>query len=302
PANDWPAPPPALLGGMARNPALTLASRHLGLVQAAEVTTLSTLIDEARNAVATGLDLNGLLDSMTRPANTAHANRGADAANLTEPPSPARFAPLGQRIAVATDVACAFAYPHILDDWRAAGAQILPFSPLADNAPDAAADAVFLPGGYPELHAPALANGATWQAGVRSAAARGALIYGECGGFMLLGDALIDAAGTGHPMLGLLSHTTSFTAPKRTLGYRVLRHDQTVLPWPTNLRGHEFHYTSQSDGPRGTGYSNEAGKPAESPLFDAMDAVGTQLGPIGARRGNVAGSYAHVISPTVPPA
>ncbi|MDT8267243.1 cobyrinic acid a,c-diamide synthase, partial [Roseomonas sp. DSM 102946] len=105
--------------------------------------------------------------------------------------------PPGQRIALARDAAFSFAYPHLLDGWRAAGAEIHPFSPLADEAPPEGCDACWLPGGYPELHAPALAAATRFREGLRRFAGAHP-VHGECGGFMVLGEALQDAAGAWH--------------------------------------------------------------------------------------------------------
>ncbi len=101
--------------------------------------------------------------------------------------------PLGQRIAVARDIAFAFSYEHMLLGWRRRGAQISFFSPLANEAPAADADAIYLPGGYPELHAGRIAASNGFREAMLEAAARGARIYGECGGYMVLGEGLIDA-------------------------------------------------------------------------------------------------------------
>ena len=140
---------------------------------------------------------------------------------------------------------------------------------------------MLLPGGYPELHAGRLAAAATFMDGLRAAAARGALIYGECGGFMVLGEALTDKDGATYPMAGLLPVATRIDRPKRTLGYRRLSHG-SPLPWPVDLTGHEFHYSS-------------AVTQSDTPLFTATDALGTVLAPTGAVVGRVMGSYAHVI-------
>jgi cobyrinic acid a,c-diamide synthase len=187
--------------------------------------------------------------------------------------------PLGQRIAVARDEAFAFVYQHVLQDWRAAGAEVLLFSPLADEYAAMNSDAIFLPGGYPELHGAKLASATRFQASLGAARERGALIYGECGGYMVLGDIVIDKAGVPYKMAGLLPVTTDISRPRRTLGYRRLRHSG-VLPWPRDLLGHEFHYSS------GAG---------RDPLFEATDAPGEALPPMGSVVGRVMGSYAHVI-------
>ncbi len=262
------APVAPVLGAIPRDDALATPSRHLGLVQAGERADLEAFIARAAAVVAARCDLAAIA-ALARPVPAGDAARP--------------LAPLGQRVAVARDTAFGFAYPHMLADWREAGAEIAPFSPLADECPAPDADAVFLPGGYPELHAPRLANARNLRAGMAAAAERGALIYGECGGYMVLGETLVDAEGAAHPMLGLLPLTTSFAARKRQLGYRSL----TPLggaPWLGALRGHEHHQatTVRADG---------------APLFQAADALAADLGPIGLRRGRVMGSFAHVIAP-----
>jgi cobyrinic acid a,c-diamide synthase len=183
--------PQALLGCLPRDEGLALPERHLGLVQASEHAALETFIERAASAVETHLDLDRLI-ALARPMRMA----GESAAAVIDP--------LGQRIAVARDCAFAFAYPHVLDGWRAAGAEVSFFSPLADAAPAADADAVYLPGGYPELHAGTLAGNRRFLAGLQSAAGRGAAVYGECGGYMVLGRVLVDGEGQPHEMAGLL--------------------------------------------------------------------------------------------------
>ena len=257
----------AVIGAVPRDAALALPSRHLGLVQADEHASLDSFIANAAATIAAHVDLDALMDL---------------AAPLTPAPSARALPPPGQRIAVAADAAFAFAYPHLLDGWRAQGAALTPFSPLADEPPDVAADAVYLPGGYPELHAGRLAANTRFLDGLRAAARRGALVYGECGGFMVLGEALTDADGRAHAMAGLLPVETTFADRRLVLGYRTLVHGGP-LPWPRRLRGHEFHHStllSQGEG---------------EPLFAATDAAGDPLPPMGLRRGRVMGSYAHVI-------
>ena len=199
--------------------------------------------------------------------------------------SPRPVPPLGQRIAVASDDAFRFSYRHVIDGWRAAGAEILPFSPLADDAPDGTADAVYLPGGYPELHAGTLAANHQFVDGLRDAAGRGAVIYGECGGFMVLGDALTDADGQAHPMAGLLPLRTSFAERRMHLGYRnaTLAANCPLGAAGDRYAAHEFHYATIVD------------QGAASPLFTATDAAGTDLGAMGLHAGNVMGSFIHLI-------
>lgn len=258
-----------VLGALMRDTTLHLPERHLGLVQAGETADLDAFLDHAAERIEAAVNLDALL-AATRP--------------LAPPEGDfPRLPPLGQRIAIARDPAFAFAYPHLLADWQAQGAEILPFSPLADEGPDAAVDAVFLPGGYPELFAGQLAAAARFLGQTRAAAARGARLYGECGGFMALGSGLIDAEGTRHAMLDLLPLVTSFQDRKLTLGYRRLA-PLPGAPWNTPLVGHEFHYaTIHSEG-------------TAERLFHAADATGTPLPDMGLQRANIAGSYAHVIA------
>ncbi|MDF2799937.1 MAG: cobyrinic acid a,c-diamide synthase, partial [Devosia sp.] len=217
------------LGAIPRNTELALPERHLGLVLPGEIDGFAAFLAAAAGSMGDYLDLDRLRSLAARLAPADGGNR----------PLP----PLGQRIAIARDAAFAFLYPHLLDGWREQGAELLFFSPLADEPPPPQADAVFLPGGYPELHAPALAAAARFKAGLLAARDRKALIYGECGGFMVLGDALVDKSGTAHAMSGLLPVTTRIDRPRRILGYRHLQH-AGALPFPTRLHGHEFHYSS----------------------------------------------------------
>jgi cobyrinic acid a,c-diamide synthase len=257
----------AVIGAVPRDAALALPSRHLGLVQADEHANLDTFIANAAATIAAHVDLDALMDL---------------AAPVSPAPPVGALPPPGKRVAVAADAAFAFVYPHLLQGWRAQGADILPFSPLANETPDPSADTVYLPGGYPELHAGQLSASSRFLDGLRAAARRGALVYGECGGFMVLGDALVDAEGRTHAMAGLLPVETTFAERRLQLGYRTLVHD-SALPWPASLRGHEFHHSTllaQGDA---------------APLFAAHDAAGDPLPPMGLRRGRVMGSYAHVI-------
>ena len=122
----------------------------------------------------------------------------------------------------------------MLDGWRRHGAELSFFSPLADEPPDPAADAVYLPGGYPELWAGRLAAADEFIAGLRRAAAAAKPVYGECGGYMVLGDALIDADGRRHAMAGLLPLVTSFA--ERRLVSRLSRRHRARRRWAARPR------------------------------------------------------------------
>ncbi len=262
---------PAFLGFLPRDPAFGLPERHLGLVQAREHTALDRFLDGAASIVVECLDLDALR-ACAKPTRCVPA-----------PVEP--LPPLGQRIAVARDDAFAFAYPAVLQGWRDARASVSFFSPLADEGPAGDADAVYLPGGYPELHAGRLASNRRFREGVQDAAVRGAAIYGECGGYMALGDGLVDANGARHEMAGLLKLETSFADRRLHLGYRRLRTiGQSGLGKSgQRFRGHEFHYASVIE--EGPG----------DPLFQAVDARGENGAPCGLVSGTVAGSFIHLI-------
>jgi cobyrinic acid a,c-diamide synthase len=247
-----------VLAALPNDSALAWPSRHLGLVQAQENPELESFIE----AAAARAGDPALLDRVM-----------ALAAPLAVKPGCAALPPLGQSIAVARDEAFGFAYPHLLDGWRKQGASLSLFSPLADEVPDPESQSVFLPGGYPELHAGRLAANAHFLKGLRN---HPGLVYGECGGFT-------DAEGRSHAMAGLLPLATSFAKRKLHLGYRRLS-PLAGAPWPKPLNAHEFHY------------STLVAEGAAERLFAAQDAAGTPLPPMGLRRGRVMGSYAHVIA------
>ena len=260
-----------VVGVLRRDDRLSLPERHLGLVQAGEHPALEAFISNAAACVERSVDIDRLL---------------AIARSLKSPVSYAnipRLPPLGQRIAVARDTAFAFVYEHLLLGWRRRGAEIVFFSPLADEAPRAGSDAVFLPGGYPELHAGRIAGAEGFRRGMEEAIGQGARVYGECGGYMVLGEALIDAEGASHRMLGALPLVTSFRDRRRTLGYRRLV-PRTEFVWQQPLTAHEFHQCS---------IVSEGDGRAALPMPPTQPA--RTIGAVGLRRGKVAGSFMHVI-------
>ena len=257
------------LGWMPRDETLGLPSRHLGLLLASEHPSLDDLLNRLADQAEETLKISTLESCM----------------GALPPMIESSFArvmePLGQSIAVAEDDAFSFIYPHLLTSWLMQGASIGKFSPLRDEAPADDADAVFLPGGYPELHAETLANATCFHRGMEAARSRGALIYGECGGYMVLGRHIRCRDGN-YPMLGFLPHSTDMTSPRRQLGYRILD-SLPRSPVEGCFSGHEFHYSTETPCNSSTG------------LFNSTDADGQDLGTIGISLGNVCGSYAHVI-------
>lgn len=250
-----------ILGAVYRDDKLETPSRHLGLVQANERGDLEEFLSDAAEIARKSLDIDKILSLFGQLPSA--------------PQKPKKLAPPAQRIAIAQDQAFAFTYPHLLQDWRDAGADLSFFSPLADQAPQDC-DLVFLAGGYPELHAGKLAANTVFLNGVRKAPS----VYGECGGYMMMGRGMIDASGTHHAMLGLLDLETSFQKRKLHLGYRNLTPQGGA--WDMALNGHEFHYATTT---------HAKGKA----LFKATDAEGTDLPDMGLINGAHWGSFAHVV-------
>ncbi len=261
-----------VLGVLPRRGDLTLPERHLGLVQAVEHPDLEAAIA----GYAAFLRAHADLDAIRAAAGAATAPPAAVTGPLPRPPA--------QRIALAEDAAFSFTYPHLLAGWRAAGAEILPFSPLADQPPAPDADLVWLPGGYPELHAGPLAEARTYRAALRKHA-QTRPVHGECGGYMALGEALIDKQGRRHRMAGLLGLVTSYQTRRLHLGYRqaTLCAPMPGLEAGARLRGHEFHYSTIVQEP-------------DAPLARVCDADGAPVAETGAVRGPVTGTFFHLIA------
>ncbi len=269
-----------VLGAFYRSDKLALPERHLGLVQASEREDLEGFLNGAGEVAAQSVDLTALARLAKPLAIPAQENK--EFTGISHIP------PLGQHIAIAKDIAFAFCYEHLLSDWRRQGAMLSFFSPLADEAPSSEADAVFLSGGYPELHAEQLSHSHNFKRSVCAAAEANKLIYGECGGYMVLGEGLTDKDGRSHEMLGLLPIETSFANRKLHLGYRKLKPTEAAhsagFPWKKPLGAHEFHYST---------HTITSNAPS---LFEVQDAECHELDQIGHVKGRVMGSFAHVVA------
>jgi cobyrinic acid a,c-diamide synthase len=262
-----------VFGALPRNPGIALPERHLGLVQAEENPALEAFLALAAAFISEHLDIEALLAAAEFSGQTG---------------GPAKITPPGMRISLARDSAFSFVYPHLMAGWRAAGATLLPFSPLQNEAPDDSADCCWLPGGYPELHAGKLAAAGHFRAGLQSFA-QTRPVHGECGGYMAMGEALVDKQGERHRMAGLLGLVTSYEKRKMHLGYRAATL-LTAMPGQAKgqgLRGHEFHYSTILDQP-------------DAPLAEVRDATGAVVPETGSLRrfaggGMATGTYFHLI-------
>lgn len=251
---------------------LTVPSRHLGLVQMAELQadpTWSNFTEQAGKVMQESCDLDAIEQAFAPLP---------EAEPLTLSPPPA------QRITIIRDHAFGFTYQHQIENWRLAGADITFISALQDEAIDSDTGFVYLPGGYPELHLPQLSQSTRFLTSLQQCAANNIPIYGECGGYMALGQAIIDKDGTHFAMAGLLPLVTSYQQRQRHLGYRRLSPSAKAPSYLQEAQyGHEFHFTSALQ---------ETGEA----LFDIKDAAGEPLGQTGLINGSVCGSYCHIIT------
>jgi cobyrinic acid a,c-diamide synthase len=212
-----------LLGNLPKQ-AESLPERHLGLVLPSELPGIETLLDN----LAAQLSFDSTAWSALPIIDFSAASTATDApaASLA-----------GRTIAIARDAAFAFIYPANINTLTSLGARIIWFSPLADEPVPTEADAVYLPGGYPELHARQLAQATDWQASIRAAHEQGKPIVAECGGMMAIAESLIGADGVTWQMANLLPGRVCMQTRLAGLGPQAM---------PTAcgpLRGHTFHYS-----------------------------------------------------------
>ena len=261
-----------IFGAIPRHEVFILPERHLGLVQAAELHDHEGKQNIMAEKLSEYLDIQALI-AASRP--------------VAEHPTHNGLLPLAvQRLAVAKDHAFSFLYSGQIQAWRQQGHEISLFSPLNDEAPDPSAEAIFLCGGYPELCAKQISCAENFRAALHKAAQSNIPIHGECGGYMVLGQYLIDQGGTRHEMLGLLPVGFRLLHQKRALGYRqaTLMDDHLFGVKGTRYKGHEFHYGTP-----------EACAENTQPLFNTFDACGNSCAETGMRRRSVSGSFVHII-------
>ncbi|MDE3111588.1 MAG: cobyrinate a,c-diamide synthase [Chloroflexota bacterium] len=246
-----------VLGALRRDASLALPERHLGLIPTTERALAASFIDRLADVAEASLALDRL--------------RAIAASAPDLPPAPslgARGAPLA-RIAIARDEAFGFYYEDALELLELAGAELVPFSPLADRALPPAVGGLYVGGGFPELYAERLSANEAMRAAIVATAARGVAVVAECGGLMYLGRALIDRDGVRREMAGVVPIETAMRADRPTLGYRTLtaRRDGPLLARGETVRAHEFHYSEQI-----------GDVPADNGAFDVAERPGTTYG------------------------
>ncbi len=260
---------PPVLGCLPRQAELAMPERHLGLVTAEDARSDHGFFERAADLVENHLDLDRLLAEAGRRTGdepVAVAGRQRPASGRV-------------RLGVARDAAFCFYYPDNLELLERAGAELVFFSPLADERLPDRLDGLYLGGGYPELHAAKLAQNSSLLAQIRELAAKGLPVYAECGGFMALARSI-----DGAPMAGVFPARAQMLPRRRALGYRevTLAADSPLGPTGTTLRGHEFHYSDMA-------------MPAEVPrAYRLTRRAGEDAGEEGYLIGNVLGSYVHL--------
>lgn len=228
-----------VFGCIARQDSLHIPERHLGLHTAGEREgEVARFLEQSAQVVANALDL-------ARVWETARS-----APPLAVEPPAVVSAPAVVRIAVARDAAFCFYYEDNLDLLRRAGAEIVPFSPLADETLPPGTAGIYLGGGYPELYGERLAANRWLREAVRAAIDVSMPTYAECGGLMYLTQAIIDPDGSSHAMVGVLPGTCRLQ-PRLSMGYRQVTaaRDTLLLQKGESARGHEFHYSDWEDAP-----------------------------------------------------
>ena len=273
--DDFPDLP--IIGAVPHCDEWVLPSRHLGLTQPDALTDFDETLNNISSAIMQHIDFKLLTETIKK-----HSKKN----KLNNKPHLKPFINLNniKHIAIAYDDACRFIYHAQLESWKQQNIQLSFFSILLNQAPSPQADMIFLAGGYPELFASKIAKADNFFAGLMQAQKNGAWIYGECGGYMMLGKKLIDAQGDSYNMSGLLDHSTDISNPKRHLGYRTCTVNQSTMFQHHSFTAHEFHY------------STEHQVPTQQPLFyDIHDSQGMKLPDAGSIKGRVLGSYLHLI-------
>lgn len=243
-----------------------LPERHLGIFRPSELPDLDHQLDALAARLTSTLDLESLRRVGRVPQGCCFE------ATASRPELP---------VALAHDEAFSFCYADTLDRLERLGVRWVPFSPLREGLPEGVAG-LYLPGGYPELHAETLSRNTTLLEGLRAAHVAGMPIFAECGGYMLLAEALVDLEGRAHPMARVIPGRTRMTEGLQDFGYQRLhlRQDTLLGVAGSCLRGHAFHH-SRWEGP------------LPSPAWEAENLQGRR-GLEGHAIGNLLAGYAHL--------
>jgi cobyrinic acid a,c-diamide synthase len=224
----------SVIGTVPRSQEIIVPGRHLGLVQANEIPESDATINRAAEIAESSIDLDNLLE----------VARSAPSLRSVERPAPAGSAePV--RIGVARDAAFSFYYAANLELLEHHGARIVEFSPVADCELPVGLSGIYLGGGYPEIHAAALARNESMKESIRAASRAGMPMYAECGGMLYLGRGLVDLKNEKQDLVGVLDFDAVMEPRRAALGYAetTALSDTPILSEGASARGHEFHYS-----------------------------------------------------------
>ena len=284
---DFPTIP--IVGAVPWQAECELPSRHLGLIQPEALPDAKAKITEIAEKTLRYLDAA----QIEKIAKKYNINKSIEV-NSDKPDSLNPLLNLTdiQHIAIARDQAFSFLYAGQLAYWRGRNITISFFSILRNEAPAPDADMIFLPGGYPELFAEQISNASHALQAIKHAVTQGVWLYGECGGYMVLGKQLIDKNGTAYDMLGLLPHSTNMQQAQRQLGYRTCK-IQAGTPFAGEyFTAHEFHYSVELTDPQSAQNSQSLCQPL---FIEVQDANQQKIPDAGGIKGRVMGSYFHLI-------
>lgn len=264
-----------VLGHLPHQAPMALPERHLGLVPACEIEEVAGSLAAIREQVEATVDVEGIL-ALARSAGPIPAGGRA---LFPETPTQTKV-----RIGLAHDAAFGFYYQDNLDLLRAWGGELVPISPLHDRTLPADLHALYIGGGFPELHARRLAANRSFRQQIAEAAGDGMPVYAECGGLMYLAEDLYDLAGERYPMVGAVPGTSVMQRSLVRMGYVTATtvRDSILAQAGVTVRGHEFHYSSMV--PPNSSHA----------AYRVTDADGRFEGIVGGPRENILASYLHL--------
>ncbi len=276
------------LGGLPRNSGLVgIPDRHLGLVTAEDYGFTETRIDSLADFVETHLEVDRLIHNLSgvRVTGTQPENTLLPAGDRKDPSGRPFLNKV--KIGVAQDNAFCFYYPENLELLEKFGAEIVFFSPVSDNIPPEAVDGLYLGGGYPELHAPALSSNTSMRRAILAMCKDGMPVYAECGGFMYLCDRLVAGNSEGYDMVKVFPFVSRMKDRRSALGYReiCLSGDTPLGGRGLTARGHEFHYSF---------LENQESEKSVLNVYAASDREGKHRTCPGYMTGRCLGSYVHL--------
>lgn len=253
-----------ILGALPKEEAIRLPERHLGLVPSQEKSFRADFWEELNRIITRYIDLDRILEIMHSSTQKEakvesleirteiRSEKSEERRKETREPNESlskSFSGLGKksplRLGVAWDEGFSFYYQDALDEAEAVGFEIIPFSPLHDLALPDGLDAVYIGGGFPELHLERLSQNQSFLESLRAFAYSGKTIYAECGGYMYLGHSITDFEGRSFPMVGLIPVEAEMTGRLQGMGYRkgVFARDSFLGSAGSSVHGHEFHYS-----------------------------------------------------------